>query len=133
MRTDCIPWKGACTGNGYGASRLNGKQRGAHVVAAIAAGMRVEPGQVVMHSCDNPLCVNPAHLRVGTTAENMADKVAKGRQAKGARNGRAKLSAEQVAAIRASKAPGVTNRELGRRFGVTAEMIGYILRGKNWL
>lgn len=81
-----------------------GRQVQAHRLAyALANALDVfAMGGVVMHSCDNPHCVNPAHLSLGTHADNQADKTAKGRQAFGDSHGMTRLSEEQVAYVKAN-------------------------------
>jgi len=78
--------------------------------------------------------VNPAHLFLGTHADNMADKVAKGRQHDGAgeRNGRAKLTGADVQAIRARLAGGEGHGTIARDFGVTRAAVSDIKTGKRW-
>ncbi len=84
----CWPWTGAKqhkdprypTRGGYGWFLVNGKQRYVHRhVLEITLGRPLAPGEIAMHSCDNPPCCNPRHLHPGTHADNMADMVAKGR------------------------------------------------------
>ena len=87
---DCIEWTGARSKDGYGNLRL--KETGKHVKAHRLAMARIYgweaiEGFVVMHLCDNPPCVNPAHLRVRTQKDNMSDMVAKGRQKPPAEHG----------------------------------------------
>ena len=86
-----------------------------------------------MHDCDQPLCIWPRHLRVGTQAENQHDKAARGRAASGERNGRAKLSENDVESIRDALARGATKRGLGRDFGVSDTLIRMIAKGDVWL
>jgi hypothetical protein len=85
----------------------------------------IPDGLFVCHTCDNPPCVNPAHLFLGTPADNMQDMARKGRS----RPGRAKLTAEDVEAIRSASARGDSRQELGQRFAVTPDHIGQIVRG----
>lgn len=90
-----------------------------------------------MHTCDNPPCCNPAHLRIGTPTENVADMAAKNRQGDrsnhGERNGRSVLTAEQVQEIRtAYAAGGISYVKLGRRYGVTGTQVGTIVRREQW-
>ena len=86
---ECWEWFGARSGRGYGRIHIydrrgRKKYEGAHRVAwELANGRRVPQGLLVMHSCDNPPCVNPAHLSVGTQLENMRDAARKGRLQRG--------------------------------------------------
>lgn len=89
----------------------------------------------VLHSCDNPACINPKHLFLGTQVENIQDMVRKGRRASTAgENGtNNKLTWAQVQEIRSRYAAGgVLQRELGAEFGVTQVQISAIVRGKQW-
>jgi hypothetical protein len=87
------------------------------------------PEQIIMHSCDNPCCVNPNHLKLGTHNDNVQDKVNKNRQAKGTTNGRAKLNEEKVRIIRSSSN---SNTELAKRYGVDAKVIRNVKQRLNW-
>lgn len=80
---DCWPWTGAKTSKGYGAIQQCGK--GSPMLLAHRASYEfsagpIESGLYILHSCDNPGCVNPAHLRAGTQSENIAEAFAKGRK-----------------------------------------------------
>jgi hypothetical protein len=76
----CHEWLGAKTINGYGLVSVGGKSHRAHRVAYELCNGAIPDGLLILHSCDNRSCVNPAHLRAGTQAENMQEMVAKGRQ-----------------------------------------------------
>ena len=101
---DCWEWVKGKDRDGYGLTRINGKQFRAHRLAMTLSGVLVRRGDVVMHSCDNPSCCNPAHLSVGSQAENLADMNRKGRARGGSfageRNNFARLVASDVRSIR---------------------------------
>lgn len=86
--TACWPWKASLDSSGYGKVSYMGRSVTAHRVARAMSAGGVKPGDVVRHTCDNPKCCNPAHLLVGTQFDNIADRQARGRQARGPRNGR---------------------------------------------
>lgn len=88
-KTDsCWLWRGCVHYLGYGVTSVGGKQVRAHRLAWTYANGPIPDGLLVRHKCDVPLCVNPDHLLLGTYADNAADMVSRGRQAKGDRNGR---------------------------------------------
>ncbi len=116
MLGECVEWGGGRLYSGYGVwtspKDENGKRKtwGAHRLAWTVLVGPIPEGQYVLHKCDNPPCVNTDHLFLGTHAENMADRNAKGRQARGEslaakrrgeNHGLAKLSDDDVRAIRA--------------------------------
>ena len=123
----CHVWMGAVTPNGYGQFHRDGKTVYAHRVAyELAYG---PTDLYVLHRCDNRKCVNPEHLFAGTFDENMADMVTKQRQAHGDRNGRRKLSAEQVKEIRAASG---LQREIAAQYGVTPALVSLIRSRSIW-
>lgn len=86
-----------------------------------------------MHACDKPACCNPVHLTGGTQADNIADMVKKGRQAKGSRNGRAKLDERQGCAIkRRLQDRDAVQAQIARNFGASSSVIRDIKRGTTW-
>jgi len=124
MGNGCWEWCGARTGSGYGHMKIDGSMVLAHRISySLFVG---EPGEVVMHLCDNPACVRPTHLQSGTQLDNMRDKVGKDR---GVSGGRPKLSVDQVLAIRKDPRP---YSEVATEYGVGKEMIGRIKRGVSW-
>lgn len=133
---ECWLWTKATNEHGYGVMRPEGKRSGpgvkAHRVSLMLAGVDID-GLLVRHSCDNPPCVNPAHLSVGTHADNSADMVSRGRQAAGSRSGTHKLTEEQVAEIRARAASGEMHRVLAEEFDVSRTNVTCIVNRKSWL
>lgn len=129
----CWPWLSYRDGQGYG---KYGPNSSAHRLAWRFTHGDIPPGLCVCHSCDNPPCCNPAHLWLGTNAENSADKVAKGRQrsgiVRGERNGQAKLAREDVLEIRTLRAAGITTTALAQRFGCSRRQIDRIVAGEKW-
>ena len=85
--------------------------------------------KVVCHTCDNRKCVNPAHLFLGTPAENAADMVRKGRQSRGVQRHNAKLTEGVVRAIRAESGP---HREIAARYGLTRRHVSQIVSRETW-
>ena len=129
----CLLWLGATNGDGYGNIQLNGRVHKAHRVAFAEKVGPIPPGVHVLHRCDVPSCVNPAHLFLGTHAENMVDKVKKGRlkRMRGEKNGRAKLCSADIVAIRALRGE-MAHEKIAHLFGVSRQLIGRIQSGKRW-
>lgn len=114
---DCWEWKLSTDQKGYGLYRFNGKQIRCHRISYMLYHGQIENGNLILHKCNNPLCVNPFHLYQGTNQDNMNDKVRSNRQAKGITNGKSKLTKEQVLEIR-KNVNHYSARELGRIYGV---------------
>ena len=129
----CWQWTGLIRADGYGATRFEGKEQGAHRVAWKLFRGKVAPGLAVCHTCDVRACVNPAHLFVGTPAENARDMRAKGRDRRGETHGSAKLTLTQVKRIKAMlKEDRMYMSEIAREFGVSETTIRSIRAGKTW-
>lgn len=92
----------------------------------------VPDGKDVLHSCDNPPCVNWQHLFLGTQMDNMKDMKGKGRQAKGEGTGMAKLTAENVSKIRGLQGFEMTQQQIADVYGVSRGTIGMVLSGQAW-
>jgi hypothetical protein len=92
----------------------------------------IPTGLMVCHTCDNPLCVCPDHLFLGSQAENMTDRNTKKRQARGEWHGRAKVTAQAVRRIRTLRAAGATQVSLAEQFGLSRRAVRSILDGRNW-
>lgn len=128
---DC--WLFATLGtDGYGKFWLNGRSVHASRVAYELTCGAVPAGLDVLHRCDTPACVNPAHLFPGTPQDNVTDMLAKGRKAVGERSGLAKLDATAVLAIRARHAAGAPQVVLAREYGVTTSAIFSIVHRVSW-
>jgi hypothetical protein len=91
-------------------------------------------GTAVCHRCDNPRCVNVDHLFLGTHADNMRDKAAKGRSHRpiGAKNGRARITPGDVGEIRRLRATGLSQQKIADLYGVSQMAISHLLRGDTW-
>lgn len=127
----CWPWKASCNQDGYGHVGWRGRlTRATHVMYELTHG-ELPKGLQVLHTCDNPVCVNPAHLFLGTPAINGADKKAKGRArgAKGERNSHAKLTnAQREEVRRLYAADHLLTPELAEMFGISVSSICEIVR-----
>jgi hypothetical protein len=133
-KTDkCWEWMGLCNSKGYGYLRADNGMRLAHRVSYALVNGPIPRGLNALHRCDNPSCVRPDHLFLGTRAENNADMRAKGRQRgpslKGTVNPNAKLTDTDVRNIRASSEMGVT---LARQYGVSQTVISAVRKGRIW-
>lgn len=125
----CIRFTGHLDGEGYGRIMVARVKYMAHRLSYSLNNGPIPDGYVVRHKCDNPSCINPEHLEVGTQADNIADKVSRGRQARGSGVGRAILTEESVREIRASP---LKVSELSTLYGVSVVSIRNILRRKTW-
>jgi hypothetical protein len=141
-KTDkCWLWTGGHTGHGYGVIGLGTAEKGtelAHRVSwEMANGKPVPDSLEVLHSCDNPPCVRPDHLFLGTQQDNIRDRDAKGRgrhpnPARGEHNGNSKLTAERVSEIRTKLKDGRSSLSIGREYGVHHSTILGIRNGVSW-
>lgn len=131
---ECWIYEGATTRSGHGMIYEGGTMRGAHCVAWEATNGSVPDGLVVRHTCDVPACVNPAHLVLGTVADNNRDRDVRGRHTPlpGVKNGTAKLDEASVREIRRLCGDGVPQSQIARTFGVHQGTISLINRRKIW-
>lgn len=134
--TGCILWNGTHSDGrpviGVG-RRTDGVRVVTHVTYEWAYGTPVSPGLFPCHTCDNPACINPAHLFLGGIPENHADMVAKNRQAKGESFPQSKLTADIVRDIRRRhKLGGVTYRQLAAELGVSWKTIEKAITRATW-
>lgn len=130
VKTDnCWIWKGCLIPGGYGQIWLNNRMVNAHRVAWEITYGHIPERLYVLHSCDNPPCIRPNHLFLGTQAENQQDSISKGRFARGGKNGQAKLTISKVNEIKISK---LSQRKLANQFHVSRRTITDILKGRSW-
>lgn len=126
--TDCWNWTGTLTTGGYGKFRSYPASR---IMWEYEYG-KIPKGLQVLHTCDNRKCVNPSHLFLGTISDNMADKVAKKRQAKGSKIGNAILNEDTVYQIRKLRLEGKSYHELMKVFGLSFQSVRGICKNSQW-
>jgi hypothetical protein len=133
---DCWIWTGSRTKQGYGNLRIKQKTVYAHRYIYELRNGKIPDGLVVCHKCDNPACVNPSHLFLGTQGDNVRDRDEKGRRGsnppRGESHHNSKLTEKDVAEIRKMLADGQSIRKIASKFGVTSWTIGSIAVGKTW-
>ncbi len=128
---NCWEWRASRNRQGYGLFKAGGKTQRAHRIMYELMVGPIPNGLCVLHTCDNPPCVNLAHLWLGTRADNNHDRDAKGRQValKGEHVNGARLTKEKVLAIRSDHR---SCRTIGADYGVSYATIGYIKRRETW-
>lgn len=133
---ECWNWNGGTMGEmGYGRISVGDKSRKAHRISWVIHYGQIPEGRSVLHRCDNPLCVNPAHLFLGTHDDNMADKVSKNRQArnKGESAGGVKFTEEKILEIRKLHSTlGIQQKELAKMLGINKGTLNNIILRKTW-
>lgn len=137
VESGCIEWTASLNNHGYGQWHIPKSRQNltAHRAAYIFANGPIPDGLHVCHSCDNRKCVNSKHLFLGTNADNMADKIKKGRQRAGGlsgeKNNKAKLTVAQIEELR--KYTGRLNiKSLSAQYGIGKSQIHRIIRGEQW-
>jgi len=129
----CWVWTGNTTTYGYGQLRDNKKHILAHRYSYELHKGPIPDGLCVCHTCDQPACVNPDHLFLGTKAENSADMTRKNRQGRGITHSHAKLTEDQVVEIRRRYAMGnVSQPKLASEYNVSRGAITAIILRINW-
>lgn len=133
--TGCWVWIGLRDKDGYGKivrAGKNGPGLRAHRLAwELLQGFH--PGQMkVLHRCDNPSCVSPFHLFLGTTADNQQDMKRKGRSTRGERSTLAKLTETQAREIVTKRWEGASYKSLMAEYGMSKPAISHIVRGRSW-
>jgi hypothetical protein len=140
MHGECLNFDGNMNDRGYGIISFKGKRYKAHRIAYcnhIRVSIHDIEGLVVRHKCDNPSCVNPSHLEIGTQADNISDMMNRGRHItkRGDESCKSKLTSLQVNEIRLLYVRGSSTHgtyALAKRFGISPSHIGRIIRNNNW-
>lgn len=122
----CWLWTGSKNKQGYGYFKVNGKVEKAHRISYFIHNGKIPNKRNILHSCDNPFCVNPKHLFAGTQSENMIDCVKKKRHQNQI------LTEKQIPIIRKMYKEGKSQVEIGRKFGVARETIKNVITNIRW-
>lgn len=133
QKTDtCWLWTGNKQKGGYGRIKTKGKSIKAHRYSWELHNGPVPVKLYVLHHCDNPGCVNPAHLFLGTYADNSADMVSKGRSVRGEKHRSAKLVESDIAKIFDDRKNGMIYKDIANKYGVNDRQISNILNRQSW-
>jgi len=131
--SECWEWIAHRNRDGYGHIYIAKRLLRAHRVSWVIAFGNIEDGACVLHRCDNPSCVNPKHLFIGTHKDNVEDMRNKGRQRWiKAGEKRIKLSREQVEMLRGDKANGASSTQLAAKYGISRSHARRIANGTKW-
>lgn len=133
-KTDyCWEWTGTKNLAGYGSFSIKGETIGSHRISYFIRNGEIPKGLCILHKCDNPSCVNPDHLFMGTRKDNMDDKVRKGRQSKGEKSvGYRKLEKEQVLEIVELLREGFPVKAICPLYNISKSSVSFIKNGITW-
>lgn len=139
--TGCWNWTG-CLSHGYGHVRWDGKMRLATRAMAVSSKMKdpkdevftFESSYLILHRCNNPTCINPDHLYIGTYSDNMYDRARSGRapDLRGVKHPQCKLTEQDVDSIRQLLKQKIPQRKIAKQFGISQSQICLINTGKSW-
>jgi hypothetical protein len=130
LANGCWQWRSHTDKDGYGILPGDKKNVRAHRLSYEIHIEKISDGMIVCHKCDNPGCVNPEHLFIGTKKDNAQDALQKGRAYVGEKNGRSKLTEQNVKEILSSK---LNSEQLAQKLGVSRATINSVKRGTTWL
>ena len=123
----CLNWTRGKNKYGYGHFRYKGKLRHPHRLSwELYHQHPIPDGAYILHSCDNPACINPEHLHIGTHADNMREKVERGRVVNRT------FTESDVIKIRQIAASGISQSEIARQLGVGVTTVRYIVKRRTW-
>lgn len=130
----CLEWTGALRASGHGQMRIRGtrKPQQSHRFAFATFGHKPIGDLCVLHKCDNPRCVEIAHLFLGTQLDNVADMMRKRRQAIGEHHSQAKLTDAKVREIRERRALGQSNKDIAKAVGASPSNVSRVASGDTW-
>lgn len=129
---ECWVWTGSLNSYGYGTATFQGKQALIHrLFYKLYVGL-IKPGYLICHKCDNRSCCNPDHLYQGTPQQNAEDCAARGKTARGERQGSAKLTREKVEELRSLYEDGRTQKSLAEQFKISQSNVSKITRRASW-
>lgn len=133
-KTGCWNWTGPRLRSGYGSTSYKSAERRAHRLSWRLFNGTIPEGMSVCHKCDNPRCVRPEHLFLGTQLDNVRDMIAKGRDRKalGQKNGRAKMDEGSVREIRRLHSDGLSHRRIAGELGLNRGAVWAVLGGRTW-
>lgn len=136
LNKDCWEWKGTKNKKGYGQVKYNGGRFYVHRLSYLIFIGDFYENKCVCHSCDNPSCINPKHLWLGTPKENTQDMIKKGRRFDNSKDNHplSKLTIKDVISIKKEYSIGdKTQKEIAKDFGVVHQTISAILNNKRWI
>lgn len=128
----CFEWQGWRGSGGYGELLVDGRQKKAHRISYEAFRRPIPPGVNVCHHCDNPCCINPSHLFLGTQLDNMRDAAEKSRMRHGSAAGNAKLNDAMVREIVGRYGSGESIASISREVGISQGVVKRVIRGEAW-
>ena len=130
---ECWIWTGARMGKGYGKIKFGNRIIGAHRLSYLLHKGIIPEKIDVCHKCDNPICVNPTHLFLGTRKDNVQDMIGKNREGWGEKSGHNILTLDQVIGIRKEYSSGkFTQRFIAKKYKVDYRIINDIVKRKTW-